>query len=87
VEGLAALAHALLARAEGPEVLDRLGDSLTEETELHTADLLAVDADIKENGIGDLGGFLLLGLQTMKMTDNKSRSRSSEECRPKKPAP
>lgn len=59
VQGLAGLADSLLAGAEGAEVLDRLGDGLAEEAEFDTADFLAINADVEEDGVSNLGGLLL----------------------------
>lgn len=54
VEGLARLADTLLAGAEGPEVLDSLGDGLSVQLHLDAAGILAVNVDVEKDGVGDL---------------------------------
>ena len=49
VEGLAALAHALLARAERAEVLDRLGHDVAVEAHDDAARGRAADGDVEED--------------------------------------
>mmetsp|Transcript_29599 Transcript_29599/g.76476 ORF Transcript_29599/g.76476 Transcript_29599/m.76476 type:complete len:228 (-) Transcript_29599:39-722(-) len=52
VQRLAALASTLLTRAEGAEVLDRLGDGLAVEFHLDATGGLVTDLDIEENLVG-----------------------------------
>ena len=49
VERLAALAHALLARAERAEVLDGLGHDVAVEAHHHSSGRGAADGDVEED--------------------------------------
>mmetsp|Transcript_9809 Transcript_9809/g.24474 ORF Transcript_9809/g.24474 Transcript_9809/m.24474 type:complete len:262 (+) Transcript_9809:106-891(+) len=62
VEGLAGLAHALLASAERAEVLDGFGDVVAEEADHDPAEALAVGLDVEEDLVGDRGAAGLAGL-------------------------
>merc|ERR1719240_1279952 len=55
VQRLARLAHALLASAESTEVLDSLGDRLAVEAHHDATRGLAIELDVKEDLVGDLG--------------------------------
>lgn len=49
VEGLSRFANSLLASAESAEVLGRLGDEVGVELHGHAAQLLSIEADVKEH--------------------------------------
>jgi hypothetical protein len=76
VQGLAArLAVALLARAESPEVLSRLGHSLAEEAHHDAACGLSVHLDVEEDLAGD-GLHLRLAL----VAAHQSHHHQKGEC-------
>ena len=58
MERLASLADALLARAQGPEVLGRLGDDVIVKLKGDTASWLSTDGDIEEDAAASRLGLV-----------------------------
>lgn len=58
VQRLAGLADPLLARAQRPEVLGRLGHHVVVQLERHPPGRLAADGDVKEDAAALLGAFV-----------------------------
>ena len=73
VEGLAALAQALLAGAEGAEVLGRLGHDVVVQLEDNTAGRLATDRDIEL--------FKKYSQNNPQETDREERGHIRRRCR------